>query len=128
MKKSRKALPLSFVFAVFLAFLSCSKDKINQPRNVEFKVMALSNASIISVVHTNAEGDLTTIVNLSSDGWSKKVTIPVGAKTLFIGANATPVDETALLKVQILVNDVVVQEGVASGHDLTATAIYTIND
>lgn len=126
MKKIKNLLALSFCLVVLTALFSCSKDDAKGPRNVEFKVTASSNATISTVVHTSAQGDVTTLTSLSGNTWSTTLTINGDVSAISLGANATVTDATGTLKVQILIDGVVVKENTGSGQILTATSTYMV--
>lgn len=128
MEKFRKLLALSFCLVVLTALFSCSKDddKNNGPRNVEFRVTASSNASISTVVHSNVQGEATTLTSLSGNTWSTKLTVNADVQAISLGANATATDATGTLKVQILIDGVVVKENTSSGQYLSATTVYMV--
>ncbi len=127
MEKFKKLLALSFCLVVLTALFSCSKDDDNNgPRNVEFKVTASSNASISTVVHTSAQGDATTLTSLSGNTWSTKLTVNADVQAISLGANATATDATGTLKVQVLIDGVVVKENTSSGQYLSATTVYMV--
>lgn len=127
MEKFRKLLALSFCLVVLTALFSCSKDDDNKgPRNVEFKVTASSNASITTVVHSNVQGEPTTLTSLSGSTWSTKLTVNADVQAISLGANATATDATGTLKVQVLIDGVVVKENTSSGQYLSATTVYMV--
>lgn len=127
MEKFKKLLMLSFCLVVLTAVFSCSKDDDNNgPRNVEFKVTASSNASISTVVHSNVQGEATTLTSLSGNTWSTKLTVNADVQAISLGANATATDASGTLKVQILIDGVVVKENTSSGQYLSATTVYMV--
>ena len=127
MEKFKKLLALSFCLVVLTALFSCSKDddtKNGGPYEVEYKVTTSSNAEINTVVHSNAQGDPTSLTSLTGKTWSMKLTVNAGVQAISLGANAVATDASGTIKVQILVNGVVVKENTGSGQYLTATAVY----
>lgn len=130
MKKFKKLLALSFCLVVLTALISsCSKDDDNNgPREVEFKVTASSNASISTVVYSNAQGQANTLTSVTGSTWSTKVTANADVQSVSVGANATATDDSGVLRVQVLVNGQVVKESESKGKILTATATHLFID
>ena len=77
-------------------------------------------------MHTSAQGDVTTLTSLSGNTWSTTLTINGDVSAISLGANATATDATGTLKVQILIDGVVVKENTGSGQILTATSTYMV--
>ncbi|WP_199118569.1 hypothetical protein [Pedobacter sp. ASV28] len=130
MKKFRKLLAISSCLIVLTVLFSCKKDKdTDKSHEVEYKVIASSNATISAVVHTNVQGDATTLTSIGSNTWSAKVTVQAGVQAISLGANAIATDATGTLRIQIIVDGVVVKENTSSGQALSATAVYyTMNN
>jgi len=125
MKKFKNLLALSFCLVVLTALFSCSKDDDNKgPHNVEFKVIASSNADIDVVVYSNVQGEANTLTSLSGSTWSTKLTVNADVQSISIGANATATDASGTLKVQILIDGAVVKESTSQGQILTASATH----
>lgn len=128
MKNFRKLLALSFCLVVLTAFFSCSKDDDNiiknGPYDVEFKVTTSANASISSIIHTNASGEQTSLSSVSGNNWSSKVTVQAGVPAIAITASGLAADASGTINVQILVNGKVVKENSGSGQALVAATTY----
>jgi preprotein translocase subunit SecG len=129
MKKVTKLLTFSMCLLFLTALFSCKKDsnKNGGPYSVEYKVTTSSNATISSVVHTNAQGDATSLTSVAGNSWSTKVTVQAGVSAISLGANGGATDASGTIKVQILIDGKVVKENTGSGTALTATTVYMTN-
>jgi hypothetical protein len=138
MKKMQLSQLLKGTFYVFaMAMLlgitsSCSKDDDDNnvvgssgTHKVVFKAEA-SSGSNISVAVYGYDANATTATSLSGTSWSSpEITVPAGALTLNVAANATGANASSTLKVQIFVDGVLKKEGTSSGQYLSASTNHT---
>lgn len=118
MKNVKKLLAASILMFVVFAFVSCKKDKDNTSgtHKVMYKAVA-TNGTITDLAYTTSNGDTQTATGLNVTTWSSdEMTVSTSAvKVLNFGGNATGVDETSKITVQILVDGKVVKENSGTG-------------
>lgn len=113
-------LALSFTFLA-----SCKKSKTYTNHTVEYKIIASATASISTVIHTNNQGDVTTLTEISSKTWSSgKINVSSSVGVLSVGANGISTSPDGTLTVQIYVDGELQKENIAQGTILSASSTY----
>ncbi|RZJ79759.1 MAG: hypothetical protein EOO47_09800 [Flavobacterium sp.] len=125
MKKIAKILSVSFVVLATTLLFSCKKDDDKKASHeVEYKV-SITSGSLSTIVHTNNQGDQTTLTSISGTSWSSgKITIPSTVPVIGFGANATSTDAGAKMTVQIIVDGEVKKENTSTGTVMSSTSTY----
>lgn len=139
-KKIMKKIKLNQVFkGVFVAVItvmvfsfveSCRKDDDDNPEDVKtqkivFKAEASSGANITKAVY-GIDGNPITVTGLNGTTWtSPEITAEGVVYNSNVVVNATGVDASSTLKVQIWVDGVLKKESVSTGTTLSASAAYS---
>ena len=114
---------------VFSFVESCRKDddvsEEVKTQKIVFKAEASSGVNITKAVY-GIDGNPITVTGLSGTTWtSPEITMEGVLYNSNVVVNATGVDASSTLKVQIFVDGQLKAEGVSSGQNLTASTSYT---
>lgn len=126
-----KGLFVAVITVMVLSFVeSCRKDNDDTSEDVKrqkivFKAEASSGVNITKAVY-GIDGNPITVNGLSGTTWSSPEINTEGVVyNSNVVVNATGVDATSTLKVQIIVDGELKKESVTSGQALSASTSYT---
>lgn len=128
MKLSLKLLLFPALLCM-LAFAGCS-GKGDDPKptshKIKYRAEVNSGSAITTVVYIAANGQETTVSNLSVGTWeSQEVNMPASTLAVSFGAVGTAAAAGGNMKVQIIVDGVVKKESTATGGPaLSASATF----
>ncbi|TKC12472.1 hypothetical protein FA048_02310 [Pedobacter polaris] len=123
MKNLVKVLSLSFAVLSATLLFSCKKDKTSS-HVVEYKV-SVSSGTLSTVVHTNSQGNSTTITGVGNTTWSSgQITIPSSVQVVNIAADGNSSSAAAAMTVQIIVDGVLKKENTTIGSVMSSQSSY----